>query len=410
MSITPLRGVYILTEWRVPLADVAIGPEELSAVSDVLRSGWLSMGPVTAEFEAHFAAYIGVKHAIAVTNRTAALHLAHAALGAGLGDTVICPSLTFVATANAIRYTGARPVFADIAGVHDFNISAAAIAAKIDASTKGICVVHYGGHPCDMTAIMQLARAHGLYVVEDAAHAPGAACHMPVVHEDAGEDALAMHPCGTIGDVGCFSFFANKNMTTGEGGMVTTNDDALAARLRRLRSHGMTSLTWDRHRGHSASYYVVDWGYNYRIDELRSALGLAQLRRLKTDNRKRAEIAQAYTAQLQPLDGLEIPFYTSMTAPSNLSSFHLYPVLLKDASTRAQFRSFMQRQGVQTSIHYPAIHRFSRYQGTAAEGDLPLTDEVAQRVVTLPLYAGMRPEQRDGVLQAIRQWQALRAA
>ncbi|ETX01448.1 MAG: hypothetical protein ETSY2_37210, partial [Candidatus Entotheonella gemina] len=163
-------------------------------------------------------------------------------------------------------------------------------------------------------------------------------------------------------------------------------------------------------RGHSASYYVVDWGYNYRIDELRSALGLAQLRRLKTDNRKRAEIAQAYTAQLQPLDGLEIPFYTSMTAPSNLSSFHLYPVLLKDASTRAQFRSFMQRQGVQTSIHYPAIHRFSRYQGTAAEGDLPLTDEVAQRVVTLPLYAGMRPEQRDGVLQAIRQWQALRAA
>ncbi len=399
-----------MTEWRVPLADVAIGPEETAAVHDVLRSGWLSMGPVTAEFEARFAAYLGVKHAIAVTNGTVALHLAHAALGAGPGDTVICPSLTFVATANAIRYTGARPVFADIAGVDDLNISPAAIAAKIDATTKGICVVHYGGHPCDMEAIVQLAQAHGLYVVEDAAHAPGAACRMQGAGEDTGDGSLVLYPCGTIGDVGCFSFFANKNMTTGEGGMVTTHDDALAAHLRRLRSHGMTSLTWDRHRGHSASYDVVDWGFNYRIDELRSALGLAQLRRLAADNRKRAEIARAYTAQLQHLDELDIPFYTAMTTPSDISSFHLYPVLLKDASTRAQFRDFMQRQGVQTSVHYPAIHRFSRYQGSAADGDLPLTDEVAQRLVTLPLFAGLRREQRDHVLHAIHQWHDLRAA
>ncbi|WP_256872583.1 DegT/DnrJ/EryC1/StrS family aminotransferase [Candidatus Entotheonella palauensis] len=399
-----------MTEWRVPLADVTIGSEELSAVSDVLRSGWLSMGPVTEAFETHFAASLGVKHAIAVTNGTAALHLAHTVLGAGPGDAVICPSLTFVATANAIRYTGARPVFADIASTGDLNISAAAIAAKIDASTKGICVVHYGGHPCDMTAIMQLAQAHGLYVVEDAAHAPGAACHMPGLREYGRDDSAALYPCGTIGDVGCFSFFANKNMTTGEGGMVTTNDDALAARLRRLRSHGMTSLTWDRHHGHSASYDVVDWGYNYRIDELRSALGLAQLQRLQADNRKRAEIAHAYTAQLQHLSAFELPFHPSPTAPPSRSSFHLYPVLLKDASTRAQFRSFMHRQGVQTSIHYPAIHRFSRYQEIAAEVHLPLTDEVAQRVVTLPLYAGMQPEQHADVLQAIHQWHALRAA
>lgn len=399
-----------MTEWRVPLADVTMGQREMAAVNDVLRSGWLSMGPVTAEFEAHFAAYLGVKHAIAVTNGTAALHLAHAALGAGPGDTVICPSLTFVATANAIRYTGAKPVFADISGADDLNIAPAAIADKIDASTKGICVVHYGGHPCDMTAIMQLARDHGLYVVEDAAHAPGAACRMQGPAEAAGDDPLTLYACGTIGDVGCFSFFANKNMTTGEGGMVTTNDDALAERVRRLRSHGMTSLTWDRHRGHSASYDVVEWGYNYRIDELRSALGLVQLRRLKADNRKRAEIAHAYTTYLKSLERLQIPFYTSMTAPAHLSSFHLYPVLLANASSRAQFRMFMQDQGVQTSVHYPAIHRFSRYRGTAAEGDLPWTDEVSQRVATLPLYAGMRPEQHDHVLQAIRQWHALRAA
>lgn len=386
-----------MTEWRVPLADVSLGPEEMAAVRDVLRSGWLSMGPVTEAFETAFAAEVGVKHAIAVTNGTAALHMAHAALGAGPEDTVICPSLTFVATANAIRYTGATPVFADIAGAHDLNIAPDAIAAKIDARTKGICVVHYGGRPCDMTAIMQLARAHGLYVVEDAAHAPGAACHVR------GADRVS---CGAIGDVGCFSFFANKNMTTGEGGMVTTNDDALAARLRRLRSHGMTSLTWDRHRGHSASYDVVDWGYNYRIDEMRSALGLAQLRRLRADNCKRAAIAHAYTTQLQPLDVFEIPFCNSMTAPSDLAAFRLYPVLLQNAETRAQFRAFMQRHGVQTSVHYPAIHQFSRYLGTARDGDLPLTEDVTQRVVTLPLYAGMRSDQHAYVLDVIRQWQS----
>lgn len=387
-----------MTEWRVPLADVSIGPEEMAAVSDVLRSGWLSMGPVTAAFEAAFAAEIGVEHAIAVSNGTAALHLAHAALGAGPGDTVICPSLTFVATANAIRYTGAPPVFADIAGEHDLNISPAVIAAKIDARTKGICIVHYGGYPCDMTAIMQLAKAHGLYVVEDAAHAPGARCRV-------GETVRA---CGAIGDVGCFSFFSNKNMTTGEGGMVTTNDDALAVRLRRLRSHGMTSLTWDRHRGHSASYDVVEWGYNYRIDELRSALGTVQLQRLEADNHKRAEIVEAYTAQLQHLDDMVIPFV--QRPPDEMASYHLYPVLLKDAPTRAQFRDFLQRQGIQTSVHYPAIHHFSRYRGTAPEGDLPLTEAVAQRLVTLPLFAGMRSAQRDDVIHAVHQWHALRAA
>ncbi len=387
-----------MTEWRVPLADVVIGPEEIAAVHDVLRSGWLSMGPVTAAFEAAFAERIGVAHAIAVSNGTAALHLAHAALGAGPGDTVICPSLTFVATANAIRYTGATPVFADIAGAHDLNISPAAIVAKIDDRTKGICVVHYGGYACDMAAIMQLAKAHGLYVVEDAAHAPGARCLM----------SATVRACGTIGDVGCFSFFANKNMTTGEGGMVTTDDDDLAARLRRLRSHGMTSLTWDRHRGHSASYDVVEWGYNYRIDELRSALGMVQLQRLEADHRKRAAIVQAYTAHLRPLEELVIPFAPCPTA--EMSAYHLFPVLLKDALTRTKFRDFMKRQGIQTSVHYPAIHHFSRYQGTAPVGDLPLTEAVAERVVTLPLFAEMRPEQCDHVIQAVHQWHALRAA
>lgn len=254
----------------MPLADIDLDEEDARAVVEVLRSKWLSMGPVTAEFERRFADYIGVKHAFAVVNCTAALHLAHVALGAGAGDTVICPSLTFVATANAIRYTGATPVFADITSADDLNVCPDDIEAKIDDTTKGICVVHYGGYPCDMDRIMAIARRHHLYVVEDAAHAPGAACWVTLPPSAASTGERVVKKCGSIGDIGCFSFFSNKNMTTGEGGMLTTDNDAIADRLRLLRSHGMTSLTWDRERGHSFSYDVTDTGYNYRLDEMRA--------------------------------------------------------------------------------------------------------------------------------------------
>jgi len=256
--------------WRIPLADVDLGPEEEAAVLDVLRRGWLSMGEVTAAFEAEFAALTGARHALAVTNCTAALHLAGLALGWGPGDEVIVPSLTFVATANAVRYTGATPVFADITGESDFSLSAQDAAERITPRTKAIIVVHYAGHAADMGAILALAERHGLAVVEDVAHAPGADL-----------DGRAL---GTWGNIGCFSFFANKNMTTGEGGMVTTDDDELAARLRLLRSHGMTSLTWDRHKGHAWSYDVVAPGYNYRIDEVRAAIGRVQLAKVTAAN------------------------------------------------------------------------------------------------------------------------------
>ena len=266
-----------MSNWKVPLADLDLDTDDIRAVVDVVRSKWLSMGPVTAEFEQCFAEYIGVKYAFAVVNCTAALHLAHVALGAATGDTVICPALTFVATANAIRYTGATPVFADITSADDLNISPDDIEAKIDDTTKGICVVHYGGYPCDMDRIMHIARRHHLYVVEDVAHAPGAACWVTMPPRASSTAGGVFKKCGSIGDIGCFSFFSNKNMTTAEGGMLTTDSDTIADRIRRLRSHGMTSLTWDRERGHSFSYDVTDMGYNYRMDELRAALGLAQL-------------------------------------------------------------------------------------------------------------------------------------
>ena len=270
----------LMNNWKVPLADVTLGPEETAAVTEVLQSGWLSMGPKTQEFEDRFSPFLGVKHAFAVANGTAALHLACEVLGLGPGDEVLCPALTFVASANAILYTGARPVFVDITGPHDLNLSVADAAAKVSERTRAIMVVHYGGYPADMDAIAALAARHGLKIIEDCAHAPGAVYHA----------AQGPRLAGVLSDVGCFSFFANKNLTTGEGGMVVTDDDELAGKIKTARSHGMTTLTWDRHRGHSFSYDVVARGYNYRLDEMRAALGLVQLHKLDVRQRPAAGV------------------------------------------------------------------------------------------------------------------------
>ncbi len=368
--------------WRIPLADIDLGPEEEAAVLDVLRRRWLTMGGVTAAFEAEFAALTGARHALAVTNCTAALHLAGLALGWGPGDEVIVPSLTFVATANAVRYTGATPVFADICGEHDLSLSPADVAARLTPRTRAIIVVHYGGHAADMPTLLALAAQHGLDVVEDVAHAPGATL-----------DGRAL---GTWGRVGCFSFFSNKNMTTGEGGMVTTEDDALAERLRLLRSHGMTSLTWDRHRGHAFSYDVVAPGYNYRIDELRAAIGRAQLAKLPANNRRRGVLDAHYLALL-PLaaPALGLPYAMTRGAPS----YHLRPILLPPGADRPQFMAEMKRRGIQTSIHYPPVHQFSYYRRDDGPA-LPITEAVAARQVTLPLYPGLTPGDIETVVAA----------
>jgi dTDP-4-amino-4,6-dideoxygalactose transaminase len=383
------------------LADIDLSEDEIRAVTDVLRSKWLSMGPVTAEFEQQFAAMVGVQHAFAVTNCTAALHLAHLALGAGPGDTVICPALTFVATANAIRYTGATPVFADVTSAQNCNISPESIAACVDATTKGICVVHYGGYPCDMEAIMALARQHGLYVVEDVAHAPGAGCWVTMPDNGQGETPeRVFKQCGSIGDIGCFSFFSNKNLTTGEGGMLTTNNDELAERLKLLRSHGMTSLTWDRDRGHSFSYDVTAAGWNYRIDEMRSALGLVQLRKLEANNQRRAEAVNRYHEKLAGLEGITLPFAHF----EGISSYHLLPIVLPGDEQRAGFAEWLKGHGIQTSMHYPPIHQFTHYRSCPPPVALPVTEQLGRRLVTLPLYPHMSSQHIDTVVEAVSAW------
>lgn len=374
-----------MTTWRIPLSDIDLGVDEFSAVKDVLQSRWLTMGSVTQEFETAFANYTGVKYALAVTNATAALHMACMAIGLRPGDEVIVPSLTFVASANAIRYVGAKPVFADIVSEDDLNISPAAIEALITEHTRAIMLVHYAGYACDMVSIMELARKYNLKVLEDAAHASGA--------------WLNNRHLGTWGDVGCFSFFSNKNMTTGEGGMVVTNDDALYEKLRLLRSHGMTTLTWDRHHGHSWSYDVVELGYNYRIDELRAAIGKSQLAKLEGNNQQRRYLVQQYREYLSEFLQISVPFANYR----GLSAAHIMPVLLPRSVDRVNFMEKMKSQGIQTSIHYPPIHKFTAYRELVKDDGnrLPVTEEVAKREVTLPLYPGMTDEDVTTVFQAV---------
>jgi dTDP-4-amino-4,6-dideoxygalactose transaminase len=372
-------------EWRIPLADLDYDQQEIDAVVAVVGSRWLTMGQVTQEFEREFADMVGVKHAFAVTNCTAALHLAHLALDIGPGDEVIVPSLTFVATANAVLYAGATPVFADVTSLENLNLSPADIERRISPRTRAIVVMHYGGYPCAMDAIGDIARRHGLAVIEDAAHAPGA--------------SLGGKMVGGLGDVACFSFFSNKNLATGEGGMIVTDRDDLAEKLGVVRSHGMTALTWDRHRGHAHSYDVVALGYNYRIDEIRSALGRVQLEKLARNNARRRELVAHYRRLLAGTSGIRVPF----AEHPGVSACHLLPIILDEGVDRRTFIERMRDLCIQTSIHYPPIHQFSYYDGRAV--DLPLTEAAGLREVTLPLYPGMSDLDVQAVCNAV--WSAL---
>jgi dTDP-4-amino-4,6-dideoxygalactose transaminase len=372
--------------WRIPLFDLDYGDEEESAVLTVLRSKWLTMGEVTQRFEEAFAEEIGVRHAVAVANGTVALHLACLAAGIRPGDEVIVPALTFVASAAAIRYVGGEPVFADITSSADLTIAPASIESLLGPRTRAIIVMHYGGYMCDMQAIMDIAHKHQLLVVEDAAHAPGA--------------ELDGRKAGAWGHVAAFSFFSNKNLATGEGGMVTTDDDGVAADLRRLRSHGMTSLTWDRYRGHAWSYDVTALGYNYRPGEILSVLGLEQLKKLRRNNEHRRALTAHYHELMEDVaPDVGLPFKQHR----GISSAHILPVLLPEGAERARFMEGMKEKGIQTSIHYPPIPDFQAHRASGEKSVIPLTRAVASREVTLPLYPKMSMADVETVVEAGRE-------
>lgn len=361
--------------YRIPLFDLNYGKEEEQAVLETLKSKWISMGPKCAELEKKFAEMLQVKYACAVTNCTAALHLACCVLGIGKGDEVICPSLTFAATVNCIRYVGAVPVFADIYGNDNLCMDAEQIEELITDRTKAIIPMHYAGFPCDMHKIIELSRKYSLYVIEDACHGP----------------LSEYHGCniGTIGDIGCFSFFSNKNISTGEGGMIVTNNEEIYRKVNFMRSHGMTAMSYQRASGHATNYDIAELGYNYRMDDVRASLGVAQLGKLRDDLEKRTQIREWYQEYLSGLDFLEVPFRNHKGFVSN----YIFPVVLKSstAEKRDQVRAGLHENGIQTSIHYPAIHRFSIYQEFSKE--LPNTEYAADNEITLPMYAKLKKDQ-----------------
>ena len=400
-----------MAEWKIPLFDLDLGEEEYRSVKGVLDSKWLTMGKVTSDFECAFAEYLGVKHAMAVTSGTAAMHLAHYALGLEDGDKVICPSLTFVASANAILYTGATPVFADIRSLDELTLSPDDMESKIDERTKGIVAVHYAGFPCNMDRITEIARNRKLFVIEDVAHAVGAEYSLKPKAQSSRQnngqrtmDNGRTQKLGTIGDIGCFSFFSNKNMTTAEGGMAVTNSDDLAEKMRIARSHGMTSVTWDRYKGHDFSYDVVSPGFNYQIDELRSSLGLVQLKKLDENNRKRRLLWNLYRQKLSSIGEIEVPF----SHFSGSSSYHIFPILLSERIDRKHFMGYLREQGIQTSIHFPPIHLLSYYKRLMAQDKhLPLTEHVGRKEVTLPLFPTMQEQDIEYVVNCIKEYMSV---
>lgn len=379
-----------MSDWRVPLTDISMPEQDVEAVLECLRSGWLTMGPRTQAFEQALAAYTGSPHALTVSSGTAALHLACLAAGIGPGDEVIVPALTFVASAAAARYVGAEPVLCDIRGGagdagYDLNIDVADAARRITPRTRAIVAVHFGGYPADVLALRALCDEHGLVLIEDCAEAIGARLD---------PDGRQV---GTVGELGAFSFFSKKQLCVGEGGMVCTADEDLATRVRLLRSHALSSSTWDRHRGHDPAYDVVDIGFNYRIDEPRAALGLSRLQRLKDDIATRRALVRSYREQLAEVPGLELLWDEHAV---ELSSHFFFPVLLSSHDARNHFRAQLAASGVQTTW-YPALHTFTDYSRAGSASDLPRATEAAERHCALPLSSTLHEATLGLVVQMV---------
>lgn len=358
-------------EYRIPLFKLNFDEAEEKAALETIKSRWISTGPKCEEFENLFAEMLSVKHAVSLSNCTDALHLALRVLDVGEGDEVICPSLTFVASVNSIKYVGATPIFCDVKSPDHINIDAEKIKKLITPRTKALMLVHMAGFPCEMDEITAIAKEHNLKIIEDACHGP--------LSEYKGKKL------GTIGDIGCFSFFSNKNISTGEGGMIVTGDSDLANKIRLLRSHGMTTMSYQRAKGHATAYDVVELGYNFRMDDIRASIGIAQLKKLKGDLVERQKVRADYVKCLSEISGVIVPFRDNTEFASN----YIMPVVLKNstAEKRDEVREKLHQAGIQTSVHYPAIHRFSIY--TDYKADLPETDYITDNEITLPMYASL---------------------
>ena len=369
----------------IPVFDLRVTPEDLEAVADTLRSGWLTMGPRTIEFENEFARALGCNYAVAVSSCTSALHLAYLAARVGPGDEVIVPSYTMAATAAAVLYAGGAPVFADIVGPEQPVIDAAHVEELITPRTRAVVAMHFGGYPAPVDRLSRLCAERGLALIEDAAHSPMA--------------TLGGRSLGTWGLAGAFSFFSNKVLAAGEGGLLATDDADVAALARSRRSHAMTRGSWDRHQGGPERYDVPGLGFNYRIDEPRAALLLSRLRRLPDEVDRRRALTRRYRGLLAGLPGLTVPFSDDQVATS---SCYVMPVMLEESSRQTELRiALRETHRVQTSLFYPAVHEFTAYRRRYPGLSLPTTELAARSEVTLPLFSHMTEGDQDRVVGAL---------
>jgi len=365
-----------------------ISQTEIDAVVETLRSGWLAPGQRTRSFEAAFAAYTGAKHAIAVDSATAGMHLALVSSGIGPGDEVITTPTTFAATVNVIIHAGATPVLADIR-IDDYCIDPAEIERQITRRTKAIMPVHHAGSACHMTEIEELARTHGLCVIADAAHALGT--------------EIDGRSVGAIGGAAVFSFYPTKNVTSGRGGMITTDDDALAGRARLLALHGMSDDAWDRYTARGSwAYQVLAPGYNYAMSDYQAALGGAQFARIDEFQRKRRELAARYEARLCELPEIVLPIEREGTT----HAWHLYVVRMRAEMLdigRDAFIEELRARGIGTPVHFIPIHHHPYYREAFgwAPGDFPVADAAFEAMISLPLYTRMNLETVDRVCDAV---------
>ncbi len=367
--------------WTVPLTDLKISEDDVAAVLEVLASGWLTMGPRTQEFERRFAERHHVPHAVAVSSGTAALHLALLAAGIGPGDEVLVPALTFIAGPAAVRYCGADPVFVDVYGPHDLNLDPADAAARIGPRTKAILATHWMGYACDLEALRRLCDEHGLILIEDCAQSI-------LARDDRGRLT------GTVGRAGCFSFFSKKQLSCGEGGMIITSDEALAARARSLRSHAMTSMTWDRHRGHAESYDITDIGFNFRLDEPRAALALSRLPRLEEDIASRRDQVRRYRDALGGRPGIGIPWrHRDVETDSHFG----FVIMLDSTQERDRVALALGDRGIQTTC-YPSLPSLTAYREHPAA---PRSADVAGRHLLLPLASSFGEREVDRVVAEV---------
>ena len=379
---SPVRATYL------PYGRQTVEESDIKAVVEVLRSDWLTTGPKVAEFEEAFAAQVDAAYAVAFSSGTAALHAAAFAAGLKSGDEAITTPLTFAATANCVLYQGATPVFADVCA-DTLNLDPQQVEKKISPKTRAILPVDYAGHPAEMTAILEIARRRGMIVIEDACHALGA--------------TYGRKRIGGIADMTVFSFHPVKHITTGEGGMVTTNDEGLAETLRRFRNHGISSEARARQNAGQWHYEMVQLGFNYRLPDIVCALGLEQLKRLEANLARRREIAAVYTTALREIRGMVVPMVRSEANPA----WHLYPIRLeldRLNADRAQIFRALRAENIGVNVHYIPVHYHPYYRERFGEraGEFPVAENAYERLISLPMFHAMTDGDVEDVMHALR--------